>query len=355
MAYIRGFIQENTKFHIVMKIPLSSISNLNTQLSTSLNPTKEIYMVLCNDGDKLIWKSNPTDFLVDGDGGAGTFLYTAKSGNYYFKCLNGTVYSPLVINDSDILTYDSTKVSSIGLKLECDEAVRQNIIWGGIEYSPSYNVGSGMILGDDITMKFKKLTTPITPGGTQNTYDTIHGIFYNTNSTEVDVNITTLGGKLMFIPHIDHTHNSKGLIQFSDEYTHSLEFFKKYIQNIFASNYRPLVGGSFADEDMIVIFTQTKDQIIKYVYNYCTVNDIKIQSESNLGKACGRCMGICENDEICSVHYQTGEIGQPMLTCDHTPYEDNGKSMSIYMGIAIGAFILIILFFILTEKKLGRL
>ena len=346
MAYVRGYIQENTKFHIGIRIPLSTISDVNSAMSISLSPTKDIYAVLCDDGDgKLIWKSNPADFVDD----AGTFTYTAKNNSYYLKNVDSNnVISCVTQGDDDVLTYDSTLNNSIPLSFQCVESLYNNLLWGGVEYSASYSSGEPTTQGSNLSMLFKNFVSLITPGNT-NSKGTVQGNFCNTSSGETTLDVTELKFFIFFIPHIDNSHDSSGLIQYSTEYTTSLHFFTDYINNTFPSGYYPLIENTFADENTIVIFTNTQDQKTKYVYSYCL-------GGSSQGGTCGSCMGICPTGEICSVHLDTSKsVHSAKLTCDHTPWVAFGETKSYYLYAIIVFVLAIAIIFVISEKTKGNI
>jgi hypothetical protein len=294
-------------------------------------------MVLCDDGTKLVWKSNITDILAS----HATFKYTCKNHLFTLQSLNSDGSYDFVKKDVDaVLSYDSSYTSSSRLTLATDNNVRKSIIYGGINYSISYGDGDKIV-----KMAFKTPTTQITPVPyNTNLASGVKGLFYNNSSGEIEVDITTLDLKIFFIPHIDHSHDAKGLIQFSTDYTTSVHFFVDYINGVLPSNYKPLVENTVADENSIVIFTQTHDQKIKYIYSYCVAGD-----------SCGKCMGVCSKDEVCSVHLQSKTSDIPMV-CNHTPYQTS-KYEYIMVGI-FGALFLIIAIIVYmhhtTEKKKDR-
>jgi hypothetical protein len=334
MAYVRGFIEENTRFHIGMELTVSLLSSFNNAMGTSISPSKSLFFILCDDGSDLVWKCNTTDIRAD----HATLKYTCKNHMFYLQNLaSDGKYYYIKKDEDNVLSYDSAYNSSSALTLSTNSNVRKSLLYGGVNYSIAYADGT-----NTVKMKVSKPNALITPSPyntNTNFTNGPFGVFFSNTSDDVELDLTSLNIKLFMIPSIDHSHDTTGLIQYSTTYTSSVEFFISYINNVLPSNYKPLVENTFADENACVIFTQTLDQKTKYVYSYCRGTE-----------TCGSCMGVCIKDEVCSVHSNTSTT-TPM-TCDHLPYETN-KHDYIFILIILITFILIFLltYFFNKQKK----
>lgn len=313
MSYIRGYIPENFKFHLVLKIPVSSISVFNTETGLSVPNTKDLYFVLCDDGTKLVWKSNPVTFLSE----AVYLKYNSRNNKVKISAYHNSAFYPTVINTTYSYTTDFSQ-TSVDLNITTSYKLDPNLMYCGIDYTIKTASSS------DILMRILKPTTLITPGNT-NPNDVVHGSFYDDGGELFSLNISKY--KIMFIPHIDHSMDSQGLIQNTTEYTSSLAFFRDYINNVFPDNYIPPKENTYTDSNTIVVFVQHLDMLTKYFYSYCT----------NLN--CGNCMGVCVNGAICSVTSDHKDQGDK-LTCEHI--EDSERN-PLYIIFIIVIFLLILI------------
>lgn len=323
MSYIRGYISDNTRFHLIGELLVSQITSFNTSASTSISPTKSLFFGLCDDGTQLIWKSNK-DTLINT---CATFVYKTTNLNTKLKLVKSNNHIPLVKSTNNLLIYDSTKSNSTDINFTTSYNVNKSLLYGGINYNIKYIDGN-----NNIYMKFAKPTTQIDLPSTTNSNLTQQGWFYNDSNDEVSIDITTLKFNIYIIPHIQHSHKPDNYMKHSSDHLNSMQYFTQFIYKSLPSRYKPLKPNAFADKDMSVIFTNMHDKQIGFIYDYCLE-----------GIGCGKCMGICPRGEVCNVHENTGNDKTDELTCDHAKGKSESKSLTLYMIFIIIISVLFII------------